>query len=109
MHANEMRKSSMNVSKHDNTLNVMRVNDNHVKKIIKKIWVKMSVTHDHMHNLDDIFVDGNYDVFNTCNIFIEKIVDDLSSKYNIAMRNDHDGLCVCAPKTKWVMGECSYP
>ena len=32
----------------------------------------------------------------------------LSSRCNIAMRNDHDGLYVCAPKTKWVKGECSY-
>ena len=70
--------------------------------------MKMSVSHDHMHSLDNIFVDGNNDVFNKRNIFIEKIVDDLSSRYNIALRNDHDGLCVCAPKTKWVKGECSY-
>ena len=68
----------------------------------------MSVSHDHMHSLDNIFVDSNNDLFNIRNIFIEKIVDDLSSRYNIALRNDHDSLCVCAPKTKWVKGECSY-
>ena len=86
----------------------MRVNDNHVMKIVKKIWVKMSVSHDHMHSLDNIFIDGNNIVFNMRNIFIEKIVDDLSSRYNIAMRNDHDDVCVSSPKTKWVNGECSY-
>ena len=93
---------------HDNTLNFVRVNDNHVMKIVKKIWVKMSVSHDHMYSLDNIFVDGNNDVFNMRNIFIEKIIDDLSSRYNIAIRNDHDGLWVCASKTKRVKGECSY-
>ena len=49
---------------HDNTLNFVRVNDNHVMKIVKKIWVKMSVSHDHMHILDNIFVDGNNVVYN---------------------------------------------
>ena len=83
----------------------MRVNDNHVRKIVKKIWVKMSVSHDHMHSLDNIFVDGNNDVFNIRNIFIEKIVDALSSRYDIALKNDHDVLCVCAPRTKCVKGE----
>ena len=86
----------------------MHDNDNHVRNIVMKIWVKMSVSHDHMHSLDDIFVVGNNVVFNMRNIFIEKIVDDLSSRHNIAMRNDHDGLCVCTPKTKRVKGECSY-
>ena len=83
-------------------------NDNHVRKIVKNIWVKMSVSYDHMYSLDNIFVDGNNDVFIIRNIFIEKIVDDLSSRYDIALRNDHDGLCVCTPKTKWVKGKCSY-
>ena len=89
-------------------MNFVLDNDNHVMKIAKKIWVKMSVSHDHMHSLDNIFVDGNNDVFNIRNIFIEKIVDDLSSRYNIALRYNHDGLCDCAPKTKWVKGVCSY-
>ena len=89
-------------------MNFVRVNDNHVMKIVKKIWVKMSVSHDHMHSLYNIFVDGNIVMYNMRNIFIEKIVDDLSSRYDIALRNDHDGLCVCAPKTKWVKGKCSY-
>ena len=44
----------------------------------------MSVSHDHIHSFDNIFVDDNNVVFNMRNIFIEKIVDDLSSRYNIA-------------------------
>ncbi|KAK0593897.1 hypothetical protein LWI29_033739 [Acer saccharum] len=98
--------SSKHVS-NDNSLNVVHVNDNHVKKNVKKIWLKKSVSHDHIHSFDDIFVDGNNDVFNMSNIFIKKIVDVLSSRYTIALRNDHD-VCVSAPKTKWVKGECSY-
>ena len=35
----------------------------------------MSVSHDHMYSLDNIFVDGNNVVFYMRNIFIEKIVD----------------------------------
>ena len=98
--------SSKHVS-NDNSLNIVHVNDNHVKKNVKKIWLKKSVSHDHIHSFDDIFVDGNNDVFNMSNIFIKKIVDVLSSRYTIALRNDHD-VCVSAPKTKWVKGECSY-
>ena len=68
----------------------------------------MSVSHDHMHSLDNIFIDGDNDVFNIRNIFIEKEVDDLSSRDNIIIKNDHDSLYVSAPKTEWVKGECSY-
>ena len=42
----------------------MRVNDNQVRKIVKEIWVKMSVSYDHMHSLDNMFVDGNTIVYN---------------------------------------------
>ena len=41
----------------------MRVNDNHVRNVVKKIWVNMSVSHDHMYSLDNIFVVGNNVVY----------------------------------------------
>ena len=77
-----MKNVPIHSSKHvsnDNSLNVVHDIDNHVKKNVKKIWLKKVVSHDHIHNPND-----------------------LSSKYDIALRNNCDDLCVCTPKTKWV-------
>ena len=88
--------------------NNMHVNDNHVKTNVEKKLVKKSVNHDHLKSLDDIFMRGNNDEFDMSDIFIKKIVDDLSFRFHIAMRNDHDVVCVGSPKTNKVKGECSH-
>ena len=132
VHDCEIDKSSLKVSKHVNSFDALRnvhidhihvkkpttkiwveknnmhVNDNHVKKNVEKKLVKKSVNHDHLKSLDDIFVHGNNDEFDMSDIFIKKIVDDLSSRFHIAMRNDHDVVCVGSPKTNMVKGECSH-
>ena len=86
----------------------MHVNDNHVKKNVENKLVKKSVNHDHLKSLDEIFVRGNNDEINMSDFFMVKIVDDLSSRFLIAMRNDHNVVCVDSPKTNMVKGECSH-
>ncbi|KAK0602602.1 hypothetical protein LWI29_035160 [Acer saccharum] len=132
VHTCEMDKSSLKVSKHDNSFDALRnvhidhihvkkpikkiwieknnmhVNDNHVKKNVEKKLVKKSVNHDHLKSLDETFVRGKNDDFNMSDIFMKKIVDDLSSRFHIAMRNDHDVVFVGSPKTNMVKGECSH-
>ena len=122
----------MKVSKHDNSFDALRnvhidhihvkkpikkiwiekndmhVNNNHVKKYVEKKLVKKSVNHDNLKSLDEIFVRGNNDEFNMSDIFIKKIVDDLFSRFHIAMCNDHDVVCVGSPKTNMIKGECSH-
>ena len=80
----------------------MYVIDNHVKKNVEKTLVKKSVDHDHLKSFDEIFVHDNNDEINMSHFFIEKIVNDLSSRFHIAMRNDHDVICVGSPKTNMV-------
>ena len=132
VHDCEIDKSSLKVSKHDNSFDALRnvhidhihekklikkiwieknnmhVNDNHVKKNVEKKLVKKSVNHDHLKSLDEIFVHGNNDEFNMSDVLMKKIVDDLSSRFHITMRNDHDVVCVGSPKTNMVKGECSH-
>ncbi|KAK1567700.1 hypothetical protein Q3G72_015394 [Acer saccharum] len=132
VHTCEMDKSSLKVSKHDDSFDALRnvhvdhihvkkpikkiwieknnmhVNDNHVKKYVEKKLVKKSVNHDHLKSLDEIFVRGKNVDFNMSDVFMKKIVDDLSSRFHIAMRNDHDVVCVGLPKTNMVKGECSH-
>ncbi|KAK0585145.1 hypothetical protein LWI29_023944 [Acer saccharum] len=132
VHTCEMDKSSLKVSKHDNSFDALRnvhidhihvkkptkkiwiekndmhVNNNHVKKYVEKKLVKKSVNHDHLKSLDEIFVRGKNDDFNMSDIFMKKIVDDLSSRFHIAMHNDHDVVFVGSPKTNMVKGECSH-
>ncbi|KAK1592613.1 hypothetical protein Q3G72_027705 [Acer saccharum] len=88
-----MDKSSLKVSKHDNSFDALRnmhIDHIHVKKPIKKIWIEKNNMH-----VNDNHVKKNVEKK-------LKIVDDLSSRFHIAMRNDHDVVCVGSPMTNMV-------
>ncbi|KAK3229627.1 hypothetical protein Dsin_001508 [Dipteronia sinensis] len=96
------RKAKNKMIKKSPKNNLSKAKSERKDKHVRKNWMKKV---DNCVNLDRACKAKDVVEMSINDILMNQIVENLYSRFNIKVKNDHDNFCVSTPKTKWVKGK----